>query len=607
MRGASPVIIAFVLAAAAPVGGSSGDAGAQVPSVDYRVRVDTAHPEIVEVAIRIAHAPARLRLAMKVHPEYDARYWRYLSLVRAGDTGSDAHASVVRLDSTLWEATLPGGHGVVRYTVRIQKPATAARRAWQSFIGRTTALINPPDVFLYLPDFARSPITGSLDVPREWQVATSLRVMPGRRFVAPNAATLLDSPILMGDLREWSFSERGTRFHVVYAPLPDAAPFDTTALLDGIHRLARATLDVFGRAPAADYWFLLQDGATDALEHRASLTLGLPSTSLARNAHAAIMELAHEFFHAWNLVVIHPDSYGDLSYRPPSPTGGLWWGEGVTLYYADALVRRAGLADSATARLARLRQLLTSYYAASWARRVSPERASAAFGRSPVVDPDATGGYYLQGELLGHILDAMVRDSTHDRRTLDDVMRALYSSSASGAGFTSASLERTVDSVCGCHSDGLFASQVHGSGPLDVEPVLARLGLTATVDSVAAADSAGVPLPDLRVSIDFTHAEGPLRLVIPAPTSIWGMSGLRTGDVLDSVNGQQVSSFGEMRRALQALHVGDTAVIAVDRDEQSEVFRVPLAGYLVPRVRFSDRGRVTDEERARRARWSEGW
>lgn len=48
------------------------------PSVAYTLRIDTAHTDGVDVAIRVEHAPATLRLAMKVHPEYDARYWRYL-------------------------------------------------------------------------------------------------------------------------------------------------------------------------------------------------------------------------------------------------------------------------------------------------------------------------------------------------------------------------------------------------------------------------------------------------------------------------------------------------------------------------------------------------
>ena len=61
----------------------------------------------------------------------------------------------------------------------------------------------------------------------------------------------------------------GSPFGSVYWPLPNAASFDTLAFVDATKRLVGAALDVFGRAPANEFFFLFQDGADDALEHRA--------------------------------------------------------------------------------------------------------------------------------------------------------------------------------------------------------------------------------------------------------------------------------------------------------------------------------------------------
>src|SRR5439155_26664400 len=146
------------------------------------------------------------------------------------------------------------------------------------------AFINSPDFFLYSPKLAEAAATLELDIPAQWRVATGLRA-GGRAAIlaAANAAEFLDSPLLLGRLHEWSFVEGGTRYHVAYWPLPDAAPFDTVALVDELHRLARAAIDVFGRAPSPTFDFLLQDGAGDALEHRTSVTLGIPSAALARD------------------------------------------------------------------------------------------------------------------------------------------------------------------------------------------------------------------------------------------------------------------------------------------------------------------------------------
>ena len=78
---------------------------------------------------------------------------------------------------------------------------------------------------------------------------------------AANAATLMDSPILVGHLRQWRFVEGGVPHRVVYWPLPNATPFDTTAFVSGIQRLVRQALALFGRAPYREYTFLFEDGA----------------------------------------------------------------------------------------------------------------------------------------------------------------------------------------------------------------------------------------------------------------------------------------------------------------------------------------------------------
>lgn len=578
------------------------------PSIAYMLRIDPGHLDIVDIAIRLDHAPRSVRLAMKVHPEYDAQYWRYLDSLRVEGSPSLGSLRIIREDSTVWRVTLPAGRGTVRYRIHVQPPRDAVRAAWRAFVAPTGGLINSGDFFLYLPDFARVPVTLDLLVPREWRIATSLapRGTP-TEFSVPDAATLLDAPLLLGNVHLWAFRDRETTFHVAYWPLPQPTPFDTLAFVDEVRRLVRATLDLFGRAPTSDFFFLIQDGAGGALDHAASVTIGVPSAALARDPRASLTELAHEFFHTWNLVAIHPDHYGELSYAPPARTTGLWWGEGVTMHYADVLPRRAGLTDGRRSRLDHLADLLRSYYAAAWSGRVSPERASLAFGDSPLANPDATGAYYLQGELLGEEIDALVHDATRDTRGLDDVMRALFRPSAGGHGFTSASLAAVIDSVCGCRLDPVFAAQVRGSALIDMAPVVGRLGLRLTVDTVPAVDSVGAPLPDLRLGMDFTRQEPPVRLVVRNPASAWSRAGLRTGDDLVTIGGRAVQRFGDLRRVLDALRIGDTAAVEIARAGARQRLRVGVTGYSEPRIRFSDVPEVTAEQRTRRARWLDGW
>jgi len=580
-------------------------------SVGYTVRIDTTHTGLIEVELQLSGMPETVRLAMKVHPEYDARFWRHLEAMQVTGTANDGAAGAERVDSTLWRVRLPGGHGRVAYRLRIPVDPGPVRRSWQVFVRATGALLNPPDIMLYLPDFPHLGAEVRLDVPRSWRIASALppaRGAPGVGTLrAPDAATLLDSPILLGALRTWAFREAGTTFQVHYWPLPTATPFDTATFIGDLQRLTRATVAVFGRAPAHEYHFLLQDGAGDALEHAASVTVGMPSEALARDVRARLTQLAHEFFHTWNLVAIHPDAFGALSYLPPARTAGLWMGEGVTLYYADVLRRRAGLADSTKSRIEWLAEVLRNYYGAWCSTRVSPERASLAFDDSPVVNGDASGGYYTQGELLGVVLDGLIRDSTDDQHGLDDLMRALFAASRSGRGYTSASLAQAANTVCRCRLDRFFADQVRGTTLIDLRPALARLGLQLVVDTTTAVDDEGLPLPDLRIRPDFALSEPPLTLIVPYPASLWARAGLRTGDVLTSLNGAVFATPGELWRALRALRIGDSAEVEICRDEAALRIRVDVTGYARPRVRIVEDPGASQVQLERRARWLAGW
>ena len=330
---------------------------------------------------------------------------------------------------------------------------------------------------------------------------------------------------------------------------------------------------------------------------------------LAKDPNGLAHEIEHEFFHSWNLVAIRPAGYNDLSYRPPARTPALWLGEGVTLYYSDVVPRRAHLADSAPSRLARLGDLLHSYYAAPSSMRVSPARASLAFGDSPVVNADATGGYYMQGELLADALDARLRDSTHEARGLDDVLRALYARSQTRGyhGFTSPDVRATVDSVCVCKMSQFFDDEVDGVGPIDIRPLLSRIGLGLVIDSVPPTDSTGRPLPDLRLFADYTAPPDVVRLVITDPATAWAVAGLRTGDDLVALDGAPIRSRDQLRTALRTIRLGDTAVVDVRRDGAPVRLTVRVTGYVQPRVRFVDLPTVTPDQQKHRQRWLAGW
>ena len=80
----------------------------------------------------------------------------------------------------------------------------------------------------------------------------------------------------------------------------------------------------------------------DGMEHRNSTILTSPSS--IRTSRLDLLDtIAHEFFHAWNVERIRPQSLEPFNLEEASMSGELWLAEGFTSYYAPLIMRRTGL------------------------------------------------------------------------------------------------------------------------------------------------------------------------------------------------------------------------------------------------------------------------
>jgi predicted metalloprotease with PDZ domain len=570
------------------------------PVMQYTLRVDSTDLSGWDVEIRLRTVSDTLRLAMAAHPEYDDRYFRYVT----GFTVEPRSAIVSRVDSSVWQVITPRGEVRVRYRIALP-PSPSPRDSWKPFLTPSGGLLGGPHAFMYLLGAEPMPATVTLELPPSWTIATGLPSsfpqQPGgrwsqgarigtngpfvRMFTAQNAAALMDSPMLAGHLREWRFVESGVPHRVVYWQLPNATPFDTTVFVSGIQRLVHQAFEVFGRAPYREYTFMFEDGAFGGgLEHRNSVTLGAQSAELARNPNAFIQETAHEFVHTWNLMAIRPNEYRDIDYRTQPPVSSLWFSEGLTMFYADLLLRRAGVPLTDSTRIAHLERLLARLVGNPAYGRFSAESISRVAYNAP---PGALGDYsastHLQGELLGTMLDVMVRDATAGRRSMDDVMRMLFDSSATTR-MDGRTVERAVEHVCGCDLTPFFEAYVRGAAPLDYNRYLSLIGLHAIVISGPAVYN-GEPERDLRI-FGWEPPDGGVRLIITHPASIWARAGLHSGDRLVSMNDTPVTTWPDLRARLQHLRLGDSVRIEVQRPAGRFATAVTVSGFDRPSVRI---------------------
>jgi predicted metalloprotease with PDZ domain len=560
--------------------------------VQYTLRVDSTDLSGWTIEMRFQNTSGTFRLAMAAHPEYDDRYWRYVRNVAVEPSGT-----ITRADSAVWQFSAPEGWVTVRYRVALPPPEPGPRSSWRPFLTATGGLVGGPHAFMYLLGAENMPQAVTLSLPSSWEVASGLTSSVKTGFIAPDAATLIDSPILVGSLRQWSFVEGGRLHRVVYWPLRDATPFDTTRFVASIRSLVHQTIELFGGTPYREYTFLFEDGAhSGGLEHRNSVTLGAQSSDLSRDPNAVIQETAHEFIHTWNLMAIKPIEYRDIDYRTQPPVSSLWFSEGLTMYYADLLLRRAGIPLRDSTRQAHLERLIGAYlFNPAYARFSAESISRVAYN----VDPGELGDYsastHLQGELIGTMLDIVIRNSTTGQRSMDDVMRLLFSrvepirpspsrAVPSPYRVDGRTIEQAVESVCGCDVTPFFDAHVRGAGAIDFDHYLALIGLKTQV-TWATAMYNGAPDRDLRVWGWQAERDGIVRLLITNPASIWGRAGLHSRDRLIGINGTPVPTWSELRTKLQGLRLGDTVRVQVQRAAPFEA-TVVVAGFDRPAVRI---------------------
>jgi len=590
--------LALFLALCAP----AGTPPALKPAIQYTLRADSADLSGWNVEIRLSNVADTFRLAMAAHPEYDDRYWRYVTAFTVESSGGTA--TLTRVDSAVWQVVAPPGAVVVRYRIALPAPAPLPRASWRPFLTSRGGLVGGPHAFMYLIGAEHAPVQVTLDLPAAWEVATGL--VPSadpRTFTAANAAALLDAPILAGPLRQWSFVAGGRRHRVVYWPLPDAAPFDTVAFVSGIHAMVQQAIALFGRAPYVAYTFLFQDGAYGALEHRSSVTLGAPSAELTRDPNAALQETAHEFVHTWNLLQIRPVEYREVDYRTQPPVASLWFSEGLTLFYADLLLRRAGVQLRDSTRVAHLERLIGRYLANPAYARFSAEAVSrVAYNAEPGALGDYSASTHLQGELIGAMLDLIVRDATRGRRSMDDVMRLLFERAYDERGVDGRGIERAVETVCGCDVTPFFDAYVRGAAIIDFDRYLGLIGLKTAVRSAPAVWN-GEAERDLRIFGWEPPGDSGVRLIITDPASIWGRAGLHSGDRLARADGERVATWPALRARLQSLRIGDTIRLEVRRPAGPFEAVVTVAGFERPTVRIERLSNATEAQR----RLAEAW
>ena len=551
-------------------------------AVWYVLHADSSNLSGYDIEMFIHNAPHIFRLAMATHHEYDDRFWRYVENFRV-ESDSGKACSFARQDSALWAIFISGKDAVIKYRIHLPVQTSAQRASHRPFLTSKGGLVGGIQSFMYIVGQTSVSSHVTFQLPAGWEIATGLApTNKSNTFFAPDATFLLDCPVLAGQLWDTYFYIDGVPHRIVYWPRAQASLFDTLALKKSIKKMVQQAANLFGSVPYRDYTFLLQDNAFGALEHLNSVTIGAPHTALTSDITNLDGEIAHEFFHTWNLMRIKPVEYSDLNYGPQEQSAGLWWSEGLTMFYADLILRRAGLPVYDSTRVSHLEQLITRYFASPGNTHFSPEQVSLVSNKPPGPLGDYSASVHLQGELIGAMLDLIIRGATNGRSSIDEAMRKMFDRYPVH-GFSENDIENTLKDICKCDVHGFFESYVYGNKIMNFNKYLGIVGLNLTLSWVEARNTDGSLAPDMRV-YSWQADDGAIRIGITDPLSCWGRAGLHTGDKIIALNNKPVKSTKELRTILNGLHIGDKSLIEIQRPAGKWQTFVLLQGYKNPEV-----------------------
>jgi predicted metalloprotease with PDZ domain len=579
-------------------GAASANAQARAP-IRYTLRFPAPQTNYVEVEALIptdGRPSVDLFMAVWTPGSYLVReYERHVEAVTASAAGRAL--DVRKTVKNRWRITT-GGAPEITLSYRVFSHEMTVRTNW---VDADFAMINGAPTFITLLEHNR-PHDVTVVLPPAWKTSVSaMRDAPGgtpNRYLAADYDTLVDSPIVAGNPAIQTFTVDGKPHHLV--TIGPVGTFDGARAIGDLERIVGANKAFWGSLPYDKYvFFNLLTQESGGLEHHNSVMLmGSRWMMATRPTYVEWLSLAsHEFFHLWNVKRLRPIELGPFDYENESYPRSLWIAEGLTDYYGDLQVRRAGL-TAPWEYLGLLADLIRTLQTTPGRLVQSVEMASAdawiKHYRQDENSVNSTISYYTKGAVLGFVLDARIRAATNDVKSLDDVMRLAFSRYSGARGYTPEQFRQAASEVAGTDLAAWFKTALETTDEIDYKPALEWYGLEFV--PLPPGDKPGWIGAKTRIDAGRLLVEN-----VPRGTPAFD-AGLNPGDEILAIDDFRVLP-DMLNERLEAYRPGQKATLLVARRE--ELKRLPIALGAEPSNAWVlvQKRNPTPEQRARLERW----
>jgi predicted metalloprotease with PDZ domain len=583
-RVAGLVAVLLVIAlAAASSSAQDNRAGVRQPEISYTVSMSKPHTHLLEVEMRLQDAralPGQVNLVMPVWTpgSYLIReFERHVQDFAASDAGGHA-LSWQKVNKDTWRIET-GEARDLRVVYRVYANDLSVRT---NDLDDRHGYFNNAAVLMYPEGQLKAASTLRVVPFSDWKVATGLPLVPNQpnTFRAENFDVLYDSPVEVSNFKTISFEVKGVPHRIV---IDGEGNYDVERIRRDVQKIVETEAAIMGEIPYHDYTFILHahSRADGGLEHLNSTSLIVERNSFRPDARYKdfLSLVAHEFFHLWNVKRIRPDALGPFDYTKENYTKLLWVAEGITEYYAPVALRRAGL-TSESEFLESLSQTIADVQNTPGRLVMSVEEASfdawVKYYRQDENSINSQISYYDKGQLLGLLLDLQIRRASGGAKSLDDVMRYLYTEFyKKNRNYTPEDFQHTAELMAGSSLDDFFARFVRGHEELDYNAALKAVGL-----QLGEADPSKPPVERLYLGADVGQDGDRLTIRRVYSGSPAYDQGLNVGDQILALDGLRVNQQSFLAR-LAEKRPGDNLNLTLFRDDQLRTFTIKLGKRVV--------------------------
>ena len=522
---------------------------------------------------------------------------------------------VIRVDGQTWRVSTMNAHSL---TVRYKVFGNDLSGTFSQLDPRH-ANYNGHSIFMYVVNHKPDPVKLVIDPPAGWRIVNGWTERADQRqWQFGNWDLMVDTPTEIAP--DWTMDEfevDGKRYHVMVHSFGDEGG-KRPALVRNIEKIVRAETAMWGPPEFNAYTFLIHfaadDHSGDGMEHLTSTQIIEPGALGEPGVYgSALGTVAHEFFHVWNVKRLRPLELGPWDFTRPVSTRGLWIAEGVTNYYGHVMLRRAGIWDD-TQFLRRESETITGIENAPGSRLMSAENSSLS---APFLDdaPHAQRtnlgntaiSYYPKGELIGMVLDLIIRGRTDGKASLDEVMRRMYDEFylnapnatyyLRGRGYVPDDLQRVASQVSGYDFTDFFNRYVRDVEALPYDEAFGYLGLRV------AREAAREPY-DAGITVDWENTTS-LRIKSVRNYSPAEDAGLQEGDEILKLAGKSLKRENWLV-TLSHYKQGDRVPLSVKRDRRTIQTTLKLGPPERFEYRIQEKTDATPQQKALREAWLKG-